>query len=195
MKLNTPILIAILFTALSVWLSFTVKKANSEITLKSRQLLQSEEQNRMLLYRQGIMQEAFAINLANEPIAIYKNISNVLKDGDGGFILYLKAHACSPCNMGIIKSIVQQHAVNDHFRIASHPSNRHFLMQALNEVQFKEDERIMWLNDQLYSKDYEVYDAELLLLNPKGYIVGILPLELLKESDLFEPALADFLHH
>ena len=53
----------------------------------------------------------------------------------------------------------------------------------------------MWLNDQLYSEDYEVYDAELLLLNPKGYIVGILPLELLKETNLFEPALADLLHH
>jgi preprotein translocase subunit SecG len=46
MKQTVNTIIAFVFLAVSVWLSFTVKKANSEIAKKNRQLQQSEEQNR-----------------------------------------------------------------------------------------------------------------------------------------------------
>jgi hypothetical protein len=189
MKTNISFILIILFISLSIWLSFTVKKANSEIAQKNRQLQQSEEQNRMLQYRQSILQDAFAINLINEPITIYQNIPAVPKDGDGGFILYLKAHACSPCIMGVIRSILKRFSENEQFRIVSHPSNRHFLMQALHD----EEAKVIWLNDGLYTEDHAVYDAELLFINANGFVVGRLPLELLKEEELFEPVMAGLL--
>jgi hypothetical protein len=39
------------------------------------------------------MQEAFALNLENEPIALDHQINNA----DKAMVLYLKANACSPC--------------------------------------------------------------------------------------------------
>jgi hypothetical protein len=185
-------IIAIVFLTVSIWLSFTIKKVNSEIVLKSMQHHQSEEQNRMLLYRQRILQDAFVINMINEPISIFQSIPRKLKDGDVGFILYLKAHACSPCNMGVIKSILKRFSENQQFYVVSHPSNRHFLKQALNKAQIGEyDNRVIWLNEKLYIENHAVYDAELLFINSIGYIQGIFPLELLKEGELFEPVIAE----
>jgi preprotein translocase subunit SecG len=46
MKPNTTLILTLNFISLSVWLSFTVKKANSEIAKKNKLLQHSEEQNR-----------------------------------------------------------------------------------------------------------------------------------------------------
>jgi hypothetical protein len=190
MKPNTYLILTLLFISLSIWLSFTVKNAKSEIAQKERLLIQIEEKNHSLQYRQKIMQEAFFLNLINEPVALSQGIAGLKKDKEQSFILYLKANACSPCNIGVIRSIAQRHAENKKFLIASHTSNRHFLLQALHDEQIDENKKVIWLTDKLYSEDRAVYDAELLFINPKGFISGILPLELLKEAELFEPLLA-----
>jgi hypothetical protein len=182
MKPNTNIIITLLFIGLSIWLSFQFRSV-------SMQLHQSEEKKRMMQYRQKIMQEAFILNLINEPVALSQDIAGLKKEKEQ-FILYLKPNACSPCNIGVIRSIAKRHAENEKFFIASHTSNRHFLLQALHDEQIDENEKVIWLTDKLYSEDRAVYDAELLFINPKGFISGILPLELLKEAELFEPLLA-----
>jgi hypothetical protein len=189
MKPNTYLILTIIFISLSVWLSFTVKKANSEIAQKNRQLQQSEEQNRMMKYRQKIMQEAFAYNMLTEPVTIDNAMAGMQKGATQSFLLYLKANACSPCNIGVIKSIANRYAQHEHFRIASHTSNRHFLMQALHD----EEANVIWLNDRLYTDDHAAYDAELLFINENGFVIGRLPLELLKDEELFEPVMAGLL--
>jgi hypothetical protein len=174
-------ILIIIFTSLSIWLSFSVKKANSEIAHKNRQLHQSEEQNQKLLYQQTIIQEAFALNLDNEPIALDHKINIA----DKAMVLYLKANACSPCSMGVIKSILKKNAESGLFSVVSHNSNQYFLEQAIKEAEIAED-RVTWLNDKLYPDVRAEYDAEMLFVNSKGFIVGRLPLALLKEEGMFE---------
>ena len=54
----------------------------------------------------------------------------------------------------------------------------------------EESERVNWLTHKLYDYDHPVYDTELLFVDAKGFVLGVLPLELLKERELFESWLA-----
>jgi hypothetical protein len=185
MKPNTYLILIIIFISISIWLSFTIKKANTEITHKNRQLHQSEEENQKLLYQQTLMKEAFNLNLVNEPVVIDHKINLLQKDAKIEQILYLKANACSPCSMGVIKSILKKNAESGLFSVVSHNSNQYFLEQAIKEAEIAED-RVTWLNDKLYPDVRAEYDAEMLFVNSKGFIVGRLPLALLKEEGMFE---------
>jgi len=54
------------------------------------------------------------------------------------------------------------------------------------------NERVIWLSDKLYEKDQSQHDSELLFVEAQGSMLGLLPLELLKEKDLFESWLAPY---
>ena len=195
MNVNIPILIAILFIALSIWLSFTIKKTNETLYRAETQIKTMERELSVSKYQLGILHEALELNIGKAPIptrqtTLSRQTSNYTSSGAGKAglmsILYLKAHACSPCNMPVIEGLINMAAGSDHFQIASHNSNRHFLQPVIQHNDLAESERLNWLTGKLYDYHHPVYDAELLFVDAKGIILGVLPLELLKERSLFE---------
>jgi len=171
------------FLALSLWLSFKVKSQRQELFQVKTTLVQNKNQNNLLSYQIDVLQEAFALNfgLAHEPLLLQEVMNSPA--ASPMIVLYLKAHACSPCNMPVIRRLIEQGWQHDGFRIVSHATNRHFLMQALSD-EIKNPQKVIWLNGPLYANETTQYDAELLLLAPTGLITGLLPLELMKEETL-----------
>ena len=195
MKINTPTLIAILFIVLSIWLSFSVKKANEALFDAQTQLKTKDQELNISKYQADILLEVLELNIGKAPIPTRQTTSsrqtsnhNSFGSGKAGLmsILYLKAYACSPCNMPVIEGIINAAAGNSIFQIASHASNRHFLQPVLQKNGMEDSERVNWLSGKLYDYQQPVYDAELLFVDAKGFILGVLPLELLKERALFE---------
>jgi hypothetical protein len=173
------------FLAISLWLSFKVKSQRQEISQSQITLVQSQNHNNLLSYQLAIVQEAFALNfgLAHEPLLLQEVMNSTAASPMA--VLYLKAHACSPCNMPVIRRLIDQGWKHDGFRIVSHATNRHFLMQAISDDDLNNPQKVTWLNHTLYANETTQYDAELLLVAPTGLITGLLPLELLKEKALF----------
>ena len=203
MKLNTPTLISIIFIALSIWLSFSVKRTNEALFHAETLMKTMERDINISKYQAGIMQEALKLNIGKAPVPTRQTTSSRLTSnhtsvdsGDASLqnILYLKAHACSPCNMPVIEGIINAAAGNSNFQIASHVSNRHFLQPVILQNGIEEGERVNWLSGKLYDYNQPVYDAELLFVDAKGFALGVLPLELLKERELFESWLASSLY-
>ena len=199
MKFNTNLILVISFIALSIWLSFSVKKANDNLFQSESQVEELERELEINKYHLGIMQEALALNIGKVPVPTRLTTWSRLTSNHNSFgsgkaglmsILYLKAHACSPCNMQVIEGLINVAADNDNFQIASHNSNRHFLQPVIQHNDLAESERVNWLTGKLYDYHQPVYDAELLFVDAKGFILGVLPLELLKERALFESWLA-----
>ncbi len=203
MKFNINLLLAIIFIALSIWLSFTVKQANEKLFQTETQMKVMEQELNVSKYQAGILQEALELNIGKAPLPTRLTTSSRLTSnhtssvsGDSSLqnILYLKAHACSPCNMPVIEGIINAAAGNSNFQIASHASNRHFLQPVILQNGIEEGGRVNWLTHKLYDYHHPVYDAELLFVDAKGFILGVLPLELLKERELFESWLASSLY-
>ena len=195
MKVNIGLVLSIFFISLSIWLSFSVKKANENLFQSEIRVKELERELGMSKYQLEIMQEALTLNLGKAPIptrltTLSRLTSNFQSTGSGNnglmAVLYLKAHACSPCNMPVIEGIINAAAGNSIFQIASHASNRHFLQPVLQKNGMEDSERVNWLSGKLYDYQQPVYDAELLFVDAKGFILGVLPLELLKERALFE---------
>ncbi len=199
MKINLNLLLAIIFITLSIWLSFTVKQINENLFQSETRVKELERDLGISKYQLEIMQEALALNIGKAPVPTRlttqsRLTSNHTSPGSGNTgqmaILYLKAYACSPCNMPVIEGIIKMGAGSGHFQVASHNSNRHFLQPVIQKNGLADTERIQWLSDKLYDYHQPVYDAELLFIDPGGFILGVLPLELLKERTLFESWLA-----
>ncbi|MBW6480571.1 MAG: hypothetical protein K0B37_14175, partial [Bacteroidales bacterium] len=140
MKIDIKTLLVFLFIALSIWLSFSVKKANENLFQSETQVKELERELGIRKYQLEIMHEALALNIGKAPIPTRQTTSsrltsnhNTFGSGNAGLtsILYLKAHACSPCNMPVIEGLINMAAGSDHFQIASHNSNRHFLQPVI----------------------------------------------------------------
>jgi len=190
MKINIPALTGIFFVALSVWLSFSVKKTNEKLLQSEIRSKTMEQELNLSRYQLGILQEALDLNFGKAPVQISSHTPLHRSDTRLLAILYLKAHSCSPCNMTVINALIRLGAEKEHFKIVSHISNRHFLKPVIEQNGLLDSERVDWLTGKLYDYQHPVYDAELLFVDAKGFILGVLPLELLKERDLFEPWLA-----
>jgi len=173
------------FLAISLWLSYKVKSQQVELSQVKTALAQSNSQNNLLTHQLNILQEAFALNLglAHEPLLLQEVMNSPAASPIA--VLYLKAHACSPCNIPVIRRLIDQGWQHDGFRIISYASNRHFLMQAVNDDDLNNPQKVIWINGPLYANETTQYDAELLLLASTGLITGLLPLELIKEEALF----------
>jgi len=149
-----------------------------------------EQELNLSRYQLGILQEALDLNFGKAPVQISSHTPLNRSDTRLLEILYLKAHSCSPCNMPVITALIRSGAEKEHYKIVSHISNRHFLKPVIEKNGLSDSERVNWLNGKLFEYHQPVYDADLLFVDAKGFILGVLPLELLKERDLFEPWLA-----
>lgn len=180
------------FLAVSLWLSFKVKSQRLELSQVKTTLAQSNNHNNLLSYHLHILQQAFTLNfgLAHEPLLLPEVMNSPAASPMA--VLYLKAHACSPCNLPVIRRLINQGWQHDGFRVVSHPTNRHFLMQALSDDEINNPQKVIWVNGPLYAKETTQYDAELLLVASTGLITGLMPLELMKEEGLFSGLFKDF---
>lgn len=190
MKIDMKSVLVLLFIFLSIWLSFAIKQTKEKLFQSENQVIEQERELRVSKYKLDIIQEALELNIGMTPVQISRHTPAGLSEEGLHNILYLKAHACSPCNMPVIEGIINAAAENSNFQITSHVSNRHFLQPVILQHGIMEGERVNWLTDKLYDYNQPVYDAELLFVDAKGFILGVLPLELLKESELFESWLA-----
>jgi preprotein translocase subunit SecG len=68
MKVNISLVLAILFIALSIWLSFSVKKANDNMFQSETQVKELERELGIRKYQLEIMHEALALNIGKTPI-------------------------------------------------------------------------------------------------------------------------------
>ena len=68
MKINTPIVTAIFFIALSIWLSFSVKKANEALFDAQTQLKTTEQELNISKYQADILLEALELNIGKAPV-------------------------------------------------------------------------------------------------------------------------------
>lgn len=175
----------IIFLALSLWLSYEVKSQRQELTHLQSSIAKTNNQNNILVYQLDILQEAFALNFGLSPESVLIQDLQNNPAGTTVTVLYLKSHACSPCSMPVIRRLIDQSWQNDGFLIVSHATNRHFLMQALSDDDLNNPQKVIWLSNPLYLRETTQYDAELLLIDNKGIITGLLPLELMKEEGLF----------
>jgi hypothetical protein len=190
MKTSLSIFIALIFITLSIWLSFSVKKTNKNLQQAEIQAKAMEQELVITKYQTTILQEALQLNIALAPVQITGFPPVNFKDTTSLAILYLKAHACTPCNMPVIEMIIDAAAQRSNFCIASHTSNQHFLQPVIKKANLTANERVIWLSNKLYENEQSQYDSELLFVDAQGSILGLLPLELLKEKELFESWLA-----
>ena len=121
------------FIALSIWLSFTVKQANKILLQTETQMKVMEQELNISKYQTGILQEALELNIGMTPVQISRHTPAGLSEEGLQNILYLKAHACSPCNMPVLEGIINAAAGNSIFQVASHTSDRHFLQPVLQK--------------------------------------------------------------
>jgi len=193
MKAGLREVLIFLFLAISLWLSFNLKSQRQELFQIKTTLAQNNNQNKLLSYQLDVLQEAFTLNfgLLPEPLLMPEVMNTPARRPMA--VLYLKAHACSPCNMPVIRRLIEQGWQHHGFRIVSHATNRHFLMQALSDDALNNPKKVTWLNHPLYANETTQYDAELLLVASTSLISGLLPLELIKEDDLFSGLLKDFI--
>jgi len=84
--------------------------------------------------------------------------------------------------MPVIEMIIAAAAQRPDFCIASHTSNQHFLKPVIEKANLPANERVLWLSDKLYENEQSQYDSELLFVDAQGSMLGLLPLELIKEK-------------
>ena len=189
MKQNLYLFLSLLFVALSVWLSHSVKQSRQQLADAERNLVLLNREAGQLKFSIDMLQEAFDLNFNRPPVSLASELPAINARVYPVPVLHLKQNACSPCNMGVIRMLVDQMREKEGFRIISHPSNRHFLSGVLEEASAQEESLVIWLSSRLYEKD-NGYDAELLFIDSQNRKLGCLPLELLKEKSLFEKMLA-----
>jgi hypothetical protein len=184
MNKNFILYILLLFMALSVWLSIKIKKANDLIEISQTRQKAVSDNYAKLQYQLDILLEAFQINFRMNPEQL---LSAGLPDENpttNSIVLHLKPYACSPCNMPAITALARHFEQDKGFYIISHQSNEYFLSELTNEL--GHDNVVIWLESNLYNHTDDGYDAELLFLNSEKLITGKIPLELLKDSYIFD---------
>lgn len=176
-------IISFLLLCTSIGLYIRTKKLASMIIIVQDNMSKAIDNNKELEFSYTKLQKVFNINLKTMPLPLGLNIetntTNKLQ-----LILYLKPHACTPCNMAVIQNLINHLKNETGFRIYSHASNRYFI--SLLELDGQTIDKVEWIDEKLYDYANAGFDAELLLIMEQNLIVGVIPVELLKDDLLFE---------
>jgi hypothetical protein len=187
MKLNLNLILLIVFLGLSVWLSILVKNLRHEVNNANTYQASIIRENRILKYQLGIFNEVLELNLSKQqPVNIFALPDLFINSPEIKLLMYLKANSCSDCNISTVSNIVEKLSSNDNFALISHTSNKYFIEDLLKKEILKDKELIHYVEDKFIQEHNPVYDAEILIIDRNYSILGRLPLELLKEFELFE---------
>ena len=85
MKINISLVLALVFISLSIWLSFSVKKANENLFQSETQVKELERELGIRKYQIEIMHEALELNIGKAPVPTRLPTQSRLTSGNGGF--------------------------------------------------------------------------------------------------------------
>jgi Fe-S cluster biogenesis protein NfuA len=182
MKINFYLSLLVVFIAISVWLSFKVKSLNKKLNYANTKQINITKENKMFKYHHELITEVLEINIKNHPSINSGKISLNNEDNDQTIILYLKANSCTSCNISTVSAMIENFSNNKNFAIVSHTTNKAFIQSFAS----KEIEPVHYVEDKFIQENNPIYDAEILIIDRNYSILGRLPLELLKEFELFE---------
>jgi hypothetical protein len=106
-------------------------------------------------------------------------------------VVFQKKGFCSSCIAGVLPDLVSRLQSFGNYNIVSHPENANLIKTLLDEEII--NEKIVWHDDYLYGRKNLEYDAELLFVDQKNRITGIIPLEYLKIGSLYDSLMKDLL--
>ncbi|MBS4012810.1 MAG: hypothetical protein KGZ97_03480 [Bacteroidetes bacterium] len=187
LNLNLNFILLILFIGISVWLSLLVRSLKNEVSSLNISNKSITKETIVLTHKLDFLNDLLALNfqkhptLNNTPLSLlFSNLNEV------NFTLYLKAYSCSDCNISTISTLIEKLSIYDNFTLISHTSNKYFIEELLSKETIKEIAMVHYIEDKFIRENNPIYDAEILIIDSKLDILGRLPLELLKEFELFE---------
>lgn len=176
-------LIILFLLGISFWQFVKSKELNSTLEITKNKLLANTNEVQLLKRNYKALQKTFNINFKRNDEPLAPGVLSNVPYFNNLIVLHLKPHACTPCNMAIIEKLLYRLASIENFYILSHSSNQYFI--SLLELKSYDKDKIVWIDKKLYKYSNGGYDAELLYLNESNFIVGRIPIELLKDEMLF----------
>ncbi len=187
---NLSLVGLLLFIVVNVWLSLVIKKLKKE-AVENNMLIKQEQTEALRVYQHiSTLKTIFCMNMGlsggklNKPAG--HDLQSLQTDDGVMLLLYLKAYACSECNMHIINWIVKRNASLDDFRIISHSSNSFYLDEMHNEGVITDPSIILWYDEELYDKHLSESTADLLFVDRHYVIQALFPLDYIKDPCLFD---------
>lgn len=180
----------LVFIVVNVWLSLLIKKLKNEAA--EMELFIRREKSDVFRLNSHIQsfREVFCMNmgfhkarLTVPPEDEFRNAGNAESVMQ---LLYLKAHACSECNIYIIDWLVRRNAGLDNFLIVAHSSNAFYLQEMYHDGVITDPSSIIWYDDDLYRDHLSESTADLIFVDKDNVIQVLFPLDFIKDVCLFD---------
>ncbi len=178
------------FIVINVWLSLVIKKLKNE-TAEQAMLVNRERAEVLSLdYHIRAFKNVFCMNIGlndtrlTEPLV--NDLHNLMPDRSDVLLLYLKADACSSCNLQIISWLVKRGIELDDFRIVAHTSNTAYLEEMHREGIIADTSLILWYDDGAYDEPISESTADLLFIDNENVIQALFALDFIKDVCLFD---------
>ncbi len=195
-KVDLGLVSLLVFVALTVWLSYTVKTQYAARAKLESSIAQNRFDNFLLHNRVNLLNDAFMdnIQLKGEQLkgSAMHVIAQNLTDADLVPVLYLGAYSCDDCYTTIITGILERLSGNAGFHIISHSSNLYYIeeMHRLNII--KDLSIVLWDDNELYGNSVINSSAELILIDRQQRVNALLPLSFFLDPYLFSTYMAWF---
>ncbi len=180
----------LLFIIVNVWLSLVIKKLKSEAAEMEMFIRREKSEVFRLNGHIHSFREVFCMNMGMPNSRITPLPGDALRiAGDTqGFLqlLYLKAHACSECNLYIIDWLVRRNAGLDNFLIIAHSSNAFYLEEMYHDGVLTDPSVVVWHDDELYGDHLSESTADLVFADKDHVIKALFPLDFIKDICLFD---------
>ncbi len=178
----------LIFVLINVWLSLLIKKFKNEASERDLVIRREKAEVFRLGYNVNAFKRVFCMNIDSHEKNLAEPIKHVLTgiDEGGMQLLYLKADACSECNMHIVNWLVKRNAGSEGFRIVAHSSNEFSLEDLYNQGVIHDPSIIIWYDDALFDDRLSDSTADLVLVNKHHVIQALFPLDIIKDVRLFD---------
>ncbi len=168
-----------------------IKKLKNESAEKDMHIKRQNAESFRLNSNLHSLRAVFCVNTGLQAARLNKTISNELRSvGVGGsvmLLLYLKAYACSECNLHIIHWLIRRNADYEDFRIVAHTSNTFYLEEMYQEGIIEDPfSIIIWYDDILYNDSVSESTADLLFIDENLDIQALFPIDIIKDIGFFE---------
>ncbi len=180
----------LIFIVVNVWLSLVIKKLKNEAAEQEMHRMRERSAVFRLEHHIHTFRDVFCMNMVLHGAKLAEPVKSELRSLDKGhdvmLLLYLKANACSECNIHIINWLVKRNAGFDDFRILTHTSNAFYLEEMSHEGYITDASHIIWYDNDLYDGDLSASTADLVFVDGYGGIQALFPLDLIKDVCLFD---------
>ncbi len=180
----------LVFIVVNVWLSLVIKKLKNEAAEQEMHRMRERSSVFRLEHHINTFRDIFCMNMGLSAVKLAEPVKSELRSPgnhhDVMLLLYLKANACSECNIHIINWLVKRNAGFDDFRILAHTSNAFYLEEMSHEGYITDASHIIWYDNDLYDGDLSASTADLVFVDGYGGIQALFPLDFIKDACWFE---------